>query len=235
VQVWADPALKGAIEALVEDYKKSQPVGWTVRYLEAGELSAQAASSSAKPQVILCTANALDALAGKSSLLDPATARTFAGDRLAIVSTREKDKAVASVGDLPLVPFKGLGLGTAETSVGYYAQQALITDGVEQPLREQLQRYSRQAELLTALQEGEVELAFVFASHAAQDAKLHVATVVPEDLHEDIRYQIVAAKGHVEDPAVLALMKLLTEDPAIQQKLGSYGYIDRATALIENR
>jgi molybdenum ABC transporter molybdate-binding protein len=233
VVVWADPALRSALEALAPQFVQLHKSGWTIEYKESGALHDDLAAGG-QPQVVLCAAEQLDELR-TSGLVDEGTSRTFGGSLLALVSTKDEKRIVPQVGDLPLVQFKGLGIGLPSTSVGYYAQQALVSDGAANKLGDLVHGFEDTDKLLAALRSGEVDLAFVYAATASQNPDLHVSCVVPEDLHEDVRFLAMATTGHNGDPGVEALLKLLSEDPKVQQTLGAYGYLDRAMAMVEDR
>ncbi|MDQ3024764.1 MAG: substrate-binding domain-containing protein, partial [bacterium] len=126
-------------------------------------------------------------------------------------------------------------IGLPTTSVGYYTQQALVSDGAAKGVESSTHGYASQQAAIDALLSGENDIAVVYASAAAQNPKLHVSCVVREDLHEDIRYLAMATRGNLHARGVEALLKLLSEDPAAQKTMGGYGYIDRATAMVENR
>jgi len=233
LRIWADPALKGALDALAPKFKALHPTGWTVEYKESVMLD-QGMAGSDRPDVILCAAAESKKLRVNAAF-DASTERTFAGDLLALVTRKARIIPVGRVGDLPQVQFKALGVGGPNTSLGYYSEQALVTDGAAKKVQKLTRGYGSQARLLAAVRSGEVDLGFVYASTVAQNPDLRVSTTVPEDLYEDIRYVALATKAGDSNPGTSQLLTFLAEDKDAQQTLGAYGYVDRATAMIENR
>jgi molybdenum ABC transporter molybdate-binding protein len=246
ISIWADPALRGALEALEPLYRERFAGGWKVTYVERAallELARRRDSESGTlstgsrpaPDVLLTPDAAVYHELRRAGVIDESTARTFAGDVLLVVHRKEEGWPLPRFQDLPLLRFKTLGLGSTDTSLGFYTQQAIVTDGLVEPLKDRTKEYATTQELLTALGSGELDLAIVYGSTAAQSTAMESAAAVPEDLHEDIRYQAVAVTGRAGRPGAVELLRLLSEDPQAQEVLGSFGYMDRTAALQENR
>jgi len=232
VRVWADPALKTALDKLEPDFKKKHPTGWEVAYKESADIAKLSAADH--PDVVLTVEPVAQKLFG-GGVVDESTARTFAGDMLTVITSRSKPLSLAKLGDLVMTAFKGLGVGADGTSEGYYAQQALLADGAKAKIKDQIKPYASMDELVAAVGSASIDFGMVYASTAAQHKEVAIATVVPEDLYEDIKYVAVASKDAAKRHGVVELLKLLGEDAATQKLLGSYGYMDRAAAMIDNK
>jgi hypothetical protein len=250
--LWADPALRGALDAL-KPLALQRGLRWDVSYVERGRLLEIAAGkaltegtprsavfSSAPdglpaPQALLISDEKVYEALRSGGLIDESSARSFAGDLLAVVSLKAKPWPAPSLYDLPLLGFELCGAGGVNTSVGQYGQQALVSSGVDKLLGERTKFYESLDALMAALKGGEVQVALTFASAAAQDPELEVSATVEEDLHEDVRYQALAVKGRERDAAVRALLKLLAEDAEAQRMLEAYGYLGREAALVEQK
>jgi len=249
VRIVADAALTAGLEALESGYKAVHAGGWQLALQERGEMLAaigpdksDSAADSAPQVYILADTELLESLRS-AKRIDEASLRTFAGDRIVIASRAEETWLPASVFDLGDLRFTALGLGDPQaTAVGLYARQALVSDGAYVGLEPRLKPYSSTAGLLSALtsvkdrkvreaERGEIQLAVLFASLAAQTQGVKVVYAVGADLHEPVRYQAVAAAGHAGDPGVFELLRYLAEDPAVQARLESYGYLSRQAAL----
>jgi molybdate transport system substrate-binding protein len=230
VTVIADPALQVPLEQLAPEFRQVYGGGWRIEYRESAAL--QQLTADSQPDVLLTVEPTAQSLL-KNGLLDESSMRTFAGDRLVVVSARDKPRALGSVGDLVMTMFSSIAVGRPDTSAGLYGEQALIADGAHGKIQDKIKLYGSLAEICSVVASSESSYGIVFASTAAQNPKLAVSTTVPEDLHQDIKYTAVAAKGAAEKPGVVALLKLLAEEPETQQLLGSYGYLDRMAALQE--
>lgn len=232
VVLWVDPALRGAMEAIVSSPVAIGAKAWQITYRESGELPA--VSGNEAPDLILATEPVIKKLLSNDSI-DASTARTFAGDLLVLATPASKPIVVPKVGDLPIVKLDAFGLGGPDTAVGFYAEQAMISDGVLDDLKAVTQRFENTAELLAALESGRVQLAMLFGSSVAQRQDLRISATVPENLHMDIRYQAVATRKAATRKEVQGALVLLSENSEVQQLLGAFGYLDRATAMLETR
>jgi ABC-type molybdate transport system substrate-binding protein len=126
-------------------------------------------------------------------------------------------------------------LASTDTALGYYSEEALISAGGRPRIADRISHHDSIDKLLSALDQDEVQLAMVFASTITQRGDLDVMLIVPEDLHEDIRYKAAAAASVSADPSVVDFLRFIAEDADIQQKLNGYGLLDRAGALEETR
>lgn len=235
--VWADPLLKAPLVAINEVFSELYSPGLTPVYIERGGLLARLEGEEppALPVVFITADTTTMAALSRSRYVDESTARTFAGDRLVLVQQSAKGFETPTLFDTYRLRFNALGLGTEETAVGRYAEQALITEGCFSRLEERLQRFDGTSSVLEALVAGEVQLAIVTASQAAQQQGVEVLLLIGEDLHEDIRYQAAASVESAGSPAVQQLLMLLAEDDAVQALLTGYGLLGRELALQETK
>ena len=236
VAICADPALKVPLEALAADFKTLYPAGYTIRYLERGDLLIPLTASppllpEPLPDVfVLADAKALEALRNMGAI-DELTSRTFAGDRLVVVKRSGEEWKSATLFDVHRLRFKLLAQGSDHTALGYYTRQALIAEGCEQRLEDRIQRYPKTPEVLQSLCDGKTDLAIAFASNVAQAEGVETMLLVGSDMYEEIRYLAVAGTNSAAAPGVQELLRFLAEDPAVQQKWQGYGLLDRSTAM----
>ena len=230
VKVWADPALKVPLLRLAPEFGKRHPGGWEITFKETAEMRKLSAESH--PDVALTVEPVAQELL-KSDQFDESTMRTFAGDLLTVVTPRKKPLALGKVGDLIVTQFNSIAVGTDGTAEGYYGSQALIADGARDKIAKQTKTFDSVDKLVNAVSAGTTDFGLVFASTAAQSQGLKVATAVPEDLYEDIKYTAVASKEAAGRHGVMQLLRLLAEDEDTQKLWQSFGYLDRKTALEE--
>ena len=236
--VWADPLLETPLAALQADFRAQYGGGYSMLFLERGELLSRATAGDAAsppPDVFITADTPTPTALREAGVTDEVTARTFAGDSLALVQPAGQGYASGTLFDIYKLRFEHLAVGAEETAVGYYARQALITEGGFKRVEDRLKPFARTTELLASLSGGESPLAIITKSQFVQSDGLALVLLVSERLHEDIRYQAVAARGRGADAGVLALLRFLAEDEQIQLKLAGFGLIDRQTAMVEDR
>lgn len=236
--VWADPLLETALTALEIDFRAQHGGGYALLFLERWELLARATvagEGATLPDVfITADTHTLTALR-ESGVTDEVTARTFAGDSLALVQPSGRGYASQTLFDIYKLRFDHLAVGAEKTAVGFYARQALVTEGCFNRVEDRLKTFGRTGDLMASLSGGESPLGIITKSQFVQSDGLDLVLLISERLHEDIRYQAVAARGRGADPAVLALLRFLAEDEQIQLKLAGFGLADRETALVEDK
>lgn len=243
VLVWAVPPVKAGLDALGPGFARVHDGGWNVVYLDRQDMLKGFDSAQPAPQVLVfADTDTGNELRAKGRIEEP-TLRTFAGDTLVIVCRAGESWATATVFDLWELRFTKFGLGDKEaTTAGYYGYQALVSDGAYKRIAERVTEFPSQDALLEALlnvedskalenQRGAVQLAIVTASTAATTKGLKAILAIPGDLHEPLRYQAAAVKGHAKDPGVENLLRLIAEDPVAQATLQGYGYLGRTAAL----
>jgi molybdenum ABC transporter molybdate-binding protein len=236
--VWTDPLLAVPLAGLEEDFRQLYGGGYAVLSVERGDLLERLGDGEAlvePPDVyVVVDMEALNAL-NEAGITDPATARTFAGDTLALVQPSDKGYATETLFDIYKLRFDHLAVGAENTTVGYYARQALITEGCFNRLEDRLKYFDRTDDLLKSLATDASPLGIITRSQFVQTDGLDLVLLISERLHEDIRCQAVAAAGHGDNAGIMALLRFLAENEAIQLKLGGYGLVDRQTALVEDR
>lgn len=236
--VWADPLLEVPLTALKADFTAKCGGSYDLLFVERGELLDQAKTAQAETALpdIFITADGrtLRALLA-AGLVDEPTARTFAGDSLALVQLAGGRFVSGTLFDVYKMRFDHLAVGTESTAVGFYTHQALVTEGCFPRLEDRLLTFDRTADLLDSLTSGQSMIGIITKSQFVQSQGLDLMLLISERLHEDIRYQAVAARGRGSNDSVMALLRFLAEDEQVQLKLQGYGLSDRQTALIEDK
>jgi|GEM_PF-2468973 len=235
--IWADPLLHVVLEGLRDEFEARYAPGYSALYLERGELTARLAEDEPPPlpDIFVIADQEVFAALREGGFIDEATARTFAGDRLALVQQVGEGYEAGSLFDVYKLRFDQFALGEEGTAVGYYGEQALLTEGCFDRLADRLVRYGRTSELIGALSGVPRRLGIVCASTVVQRAELEVVMLISEKLHQDIRYQAMAASGRGTDEGVATLLRFLSEEEEIQTLMAGYGLLDRDEALIENK
>jgi ABC-type molybdate transport system substrate-binding protein len=234
IKVWADPVLRPALEALAPEFKKIYKGGYELEPVERDVLLERLnqPDSSGLPAVICADQVALAQFDAKG-LLYSSTRRTFAGDRLVLAETPGTGYNSPTLFDIYQLRFKQFGLGEPGTLAGYYGEQALITEGGYDRIKDRIKRYSSTAALLDALKLDEAQVILIPASVAAVN---HVSAwlLISEDVYEDLVYQAAACNGHESELGVPELLRFIAEDAGVQTQLEGYGLVGRDVALVEN-
>lgn len=235
LEVWADPLLVPALEALTPDFEYLYAPGYRIVPKERGELLANL-SQDGGPELpdVICADAVVLAEYNSTQRIEDATLRTFAGDRLVLAERPGTGYKSPSLYDISKLRFDALGLGEATTLAGYYGEQALISEGVMKHIEGRIKRYPTTPALVDALNADEVQTILVTASAAAVDG-VSAWLLIGEDVHEDIRYQAAASLGKSATPGVPQLLRFLAEDEDIQAKFEGYCLVRREIALDEEK
>lgn len=239
--IWTDPALATVLQSLSEKFKAQYAPSYTLAFVDKGDLLRTLASISdgsapQVPDVYVYTGQEIHSALVNAKAIDEATARTFAGDRLVLACRSEDGYTAQTVFDISKLRFKSCGVADpAECMLGIYTDQAMISDGLKDRISDRLSTLASGDELVNGLNDKSLDVAFIYASQAAQSRTLKAAVLVDEGLHEDVQYKAAAASGRGADKAVMDLLTFLAEDAGIQADLESYGFTSRATAIVEDK
>jgi ABC-type molybdate transport system substrate-binding protein len=110
----------------------------------------------------------------EAGVTDESTARTFAGDSLALVQPAGRGYASGTLFDIYKLRFEHLAVGAEETAVGYYARQALITEGGFKRVEDRLKPFAHTTELLASLSGGGSPLGIIAKSQFVQSDGLEL-------------------------------------------------------------
>jgi ABC-type molybdate transport system substrate-binding protein len=237
VSVWAEPTLALALEALKPELERRGAIKLTLEYHDSAELARELAQASRPdaPDVYVYPDGGIFAKLAAAKAIDEVTLRTFAGDRLVVACRQGERWVMPTLFDVSRLRFKWLGLGPKDTALGMFSLQALASDGALKRVAKRLKYLASADDLPKALKRDEAQLVMTYASVVSLDPSLGVAVLVDPDLHQDIRYKAAAAAGQGRQPGAVALLRLLAEDSEMQQQWASYGFVDRATAMVDIR
>ena len=166
-----------------------------------------------------------------AGLISVPTQRTFAGDQLALISRENENWRSATLFDIYNLRFKKLSIGSTDTVTGFFAERALISDGVMPRVEDRLSRPGTAAGNVEELLAKESELAIMPRSMVPGISGIKVVLFIDRTLHKDFQYRIAGAPGSENDEAVMALLTMLAEDAAVQQLISGFGFDNRNEAL----
>ena len=165
----------------------------------------------------------MDHLAARG-MLDPASRRVLAGNRLVVV--RSASDAVPSApsetaaalrdalraGSAPRAPDRVATGDPAHVPVGRYAQQALTQLGLWPEVAPRLVRADSVRSALAFVERGEAAAGIVYATDARVTTQVRVAARFPRSSHPPIRYPSAVVRG--APPAALAFLDALASPQA---------------------
>ncbi|MCC7477255.1 substrate-binding domain-containing protein [bacterium] len=239
--IWTDPAMAPVLQELSESFKAQYEPGFSLAFLDKGELllnlqNFKDGTAPKTPDIYVFTGQEMQKALVDAGAIDDVSMRSCAGDRLVLVSRQEDTYQSNSLFDVHKLRFKQLALADpAETMLGVYSDQAIITDGLKPRIEDRLTTLGTSDELVDGVQDKSLDIAIVYGSRAAQTPGLRLALVVDESLHEDIVWKAAASSGRSADPAVMKLLAFLAEDEEVQKQYEAFGYTRREVAMVEEK
>ena len=130
------------------------------------------------------------------NLIEPATRRNVAGNRLVLVAPRDSKIAVKLAPSARLAAALGRGrLATGDPDtvpVGRYARSALTSLGMWNEIADRLVRADNVRSALAFVARGEVPLGIVYETDAFADMRVRIVDVFPADSHLPITYPVAS-------------------------------------------
>ena len=160
---------------------------------------------------------------GKRGLLEPATARILAWNRLVFVILAV-DSAHAVATPPALVNLKMIAIGDPETvPAGHYAEQALTKLSLWPMLETKMVKASDVRAVLGLVETEQVEGGVVYATDARTSSKVRVAFTFPEGTHDPVAYPGAVLSGSRHAKAALSFLEFLSSSKG-RAIFASYGF-----------
>jgi len=222
VRVASAVSLKEAATEIAKAYETDTGNHVEFTFGASGQLEAQIKSGAPIDAFISAAGVQMDELE-KAGLIDAATRRDVAGNRLVLVvppgvaSPPRDFKALARV--------KRLAIGEPKiVPAGRYAQEVLKKLGIADAVRGRLVYGANVRQVLDYVERGEVDAGIVYATDAKEAGdKAKVVATAGDSLHEPIRYPAAVVKDSPRAAAARRFIEYLTRDRAIQV-LESHGF-----------
>lgn len=161
----------------------------------------------------------------KASLIDPATRKDVAANRLVLVVPANAPKLVTSFHDLGKDSVRQVALGTPETvPAGKYAQQVLHNLYLADKVNAKAVLCKDVRGVLTQVELGNVDAGIVYRTDALISDKVRIVATSPENLHQPIRYPVAVVSASKNSAAAAAYTKYLN-GPKAQAVLRKYGFL----------
>jgi molybdate transport system substrate-binding protein len=195
--IFAAASTTDVIRRLIDQYPEPVDCSFASSSTLARQIEAGA------PADIYLSANMrwMDELAGRG-LIDPATRRDAAANRLVVIAPLDGDVALDA-------RFTGrLSLGDPEhVPAGIYAKQALERMSLWSSLEQRVVGAVDARAALRYVETGEAQLGIVYASDAKASSRVKIVRTIDASMHEPIRYPIAAVRGG--DERALKLIEYL--------------------------
>jgi molybdate transport system substrate-binding protein len=212
------------IKAIAAVLKKTTGHTLSVSLGATGKLYAQIKNGA--PFDLLLAANAATPAAlEKDGLAKPGSSFTYANGKLVLWSA-DPTKVDARGDVLKGAGFRKLAYANPKTApYGEAAVQAMDKMGLTAALTSKLVQGESIGQTYNFVHTGNAEIGFVAMSQVLESGKLKGGSmwVVPQSLYSPIRQDAVMLQHGANNPAALALVKLL-QSPNIKDLIRSYGY-----------
>lgn len=196
VTVFAASSLARPLETVIEAYGARSPDIVRGVYAASGMLADQITANA--PAAIYISAHpAWMTALRQHGLVTETSVRPLAGNRLALLGgvgvTLPDDLRAA----LKQVRPRRIGIADPDhVASGRYAMQALRKLGLADGLKDDLLIAANDPAAAGMVDQGEIPVAFGYATDARGAAATHVVTVVPDGLHDPILYSAAIVTGH---------------------------------------
>jgi molybdate transport system substrate-binding protein len=211
LQVAAAASARDAVRAIADAFQREQASPVDVEGGASSTLARQIENGSGADLFLSADEGWADYLAERGLV---AERRDLLGNRLVVVVPAKEDATVHHLADLAAPAVKRLALAGAEVPAGRYAREALRKAGVWERVKDRVVTGANVRITLAYVARGEADAGLVYRTDAASTADVRTALVVPDDLHQPIRYPLVLIKRDSVRPAARSLYEYLHSDAA---------------------
>lgn len=194
IRIVAAASLTEAITAASDGHATSMNFG------SSGRVSAQVLAGAPAEIVALANPQWMKQLKA-AGFVDRYT--TKLGNQLVVASRKDTALNIQTLTDLKKV--ERIGIASTSAPAGQYAREALQSVGLLQSLEPQLVNGSNVRSVLTHLQTGAVDVAFVYRTDLSIDPSIKARFVVDPGLHSPIRIPFALTVEGARNPEAIAL------------------------------
>jgi len=222
ITVSAAASLTDVIGEAARVYGDSTGIDVVTRFGASGVLARAIEEGTSADVFISADAGWVEEL-GKRGLLDLATARILAWNRLVFV-TPAVDSAEAIATPPALVNLKAIAIGDPKTvPAGHYAEQALTKLSLWPLLETKLVKATDVRAVLSLVETEQVEGGVVYATDALTSSKVRVAFTFPEGSHDPVAYPGAVLSGSRHPKPALSFLEFLSS-PKGRAIFASFGF-----------
>ena len=215
-------SLTNALQAIKPIYQQQHPqVSITYNFAGSGVLQRQIEQGAPVDLFISAAAKQVDALQQKNLLL-PETRRNLLTNRLVLITPRNIN--LSSFKQLTNPEVQHLAVGEPKSvPAGQYAQELLTNLQILAAIKPKLVYGNNVRQVLTYVENGNVEAGIVYASDAQESKTVQVAATAPENLHSPIVYPVAVLKDSKSTAAAQNFVQFLSSNQA-QAVFKKYGF-----------
>jgi molybdate transport system substrate-binding protein len=218
----AAASLTDAMGEAIGSYKEKAPsVTVTPVYGSSGSLQQQIEQGAPSDIFFSAAPRQMNELENKN-LLVPGTRRNMLENKIVLIVPRGRE-GIASFNDAAGGRITQIALGeTASVPVGQYAEQVFTSLGILAEVKAKAVYAKDVRQVLTYVEQGEVDAGVVYATDAAISAGVRVAAAAPEGSHDRVIYPIALVNTGLQPEAARAFLEWLgsAEGGAIFTKYG---------------
>ena len=221
--VSAAVSLKDAFNEIGEIYKSKTGRTVSFNFGASGVLQRQIETGAPVDVFASAGEKQMNELADKN-LLETATRRDFAGNRLVLIIPSDSKISLASFTDLTRPEVRKIAAGNPKTvPAGQYTEQLFDNLKLKESIQSKLILAEDVRQVLDYVVRGETDAGIVYESDArVAGDKVRVASVAAENTHSPVLYPIAVIKDSKNKPAAQEFLNLVlsAEGQRILQKYG---------------
>lgn len=191
ITISAAASLHDVLSDIRTEFNKEHPnIEITFNFGGSGTLQQQIINGAPIDLFLLADEEKADKLAQKG-LVKKESAKNLLGNKLVLITPKGLESAPKNLDDLLHNDIKKVAIGTPEiVPAGKYAQQSLEHYGLWSKLENKLIQTKDVRQVLTYVENGNVEAGFVYVTDATQSNKINISVEVPPTSHTPITYSI---------------------------------------------
>lgn len=222
--VSAAASLKDALEEIKPLYQKNHSnVELKFNFGASGALLQQIEQGAPTDIFISAAKSQMDTLAQKGALI-PETQANLANNQLVLV-VPSGARTIANLESLKEPEIKRISIGEPRSvPAGQYAEQALQKLNLINEVKPKLVYANNVRQVLAAVESGNADAGFVYATDAKISDKVKTAITVDNQLHSAIVYPMAVLKNSKNVDAAKAFVQYLSSNEA-RGVLSKYGFI----------
>jgi len=231
VTVFAAASLTDALKQIATDYEKSSGDKIVFNFAASGTLSRQIEAGAPADIFFAADETKADALE-KKGLLVSGTRESPLGNSLVIVTSAEA-AAIHSPAELTNAAIQHIALGEVQTvPCGTYAKTYLERMSLWPAVESKVIPCASVRAVLAAVESGNVDAGFVYATDAATSKKVKVAFAVPAADAPKISYPLALLKDAPQPEAAKKFLAYL-DSPAATAVFKQFGFLVRPSPPVK--
>lgn len=222
--VFAAASLTDVMQELAETYEADHPgVKIIFNFASSGALQTQIEQGAPCDLFASAGKKQVDTLVEKG-FIEPESVQLFAYNRLVAVTPKDSPVKAESLEDLLQPEIRQIGIGDpGSVPAGQYSMEVLTNRELADELQDKLVYANNVRQVLQYVEQGEVELGFVYATDAAMSEGVTVSFTVPEADHQPITYPICVMKESAQGELAAEFAQWVLSE-AGQKVLEEYGF-----------